>query len=218
MSSFLSAVYKAVIRTVVWEEKGGDTSPTVLLLWQNREGREKKKARPMKICPIGVCRILGCYSIWCVLHLAYHPILRAGKLGAGKKEHSQGAESSFSWGSDQEHRVVTMGTCVYQEPESREQPGSSASFYSHSRAPPDWGWSLSRPLATIITSPPGWFCVDFCFVLVEKVPGQCAHWRLSSGFRNGGWGCLAGIEGFLLQSRASLCRLVFLLLLLFSWA
>lgn len=53
MSSFLSAVYKAVIRTVVWEEKGGDTSPTVLLLWQNREGREqKKKARPMKISPL----------------------------------------------------------------------------------------------------------------------------------------------------------------------
>lgn len=44
MSSFLSAVYKAVIQTVVRERRrGGDTSPTVLLLWQNREGREQKK-------------------------------------------------------------------------------------------------------------------------------------------------------------------------------
>lgn len=65
MSSFLSVVYKAVIRTIVGERRGGgDTFPAVLLLWQNREGRAQKKS-PL----VSVGSLVIPYDVYYIWHI-----------------------------------------------------------------------------------------------------------------------------------------------------
>lgn len=64
----------------------------------------------------------------------------------------------------------------------------SITLCSHSMDPLSWLWSLVGSLATTITPSPDWFCINFCFILVEKMPDQCAQWWLSSGCKHGALG------------------------------
>lgn len=92
---------------------------------------------------------------------------------AGKGNTPKALNLASHGGSDQEHGVVLMGACVCQEPESREQPGSSASFCPTPGLllTGDEAW-LGHWLQPSLHLQAGSALI--CFILVEKVPSQCA--------------------------------------------
>jgi len=80
-------------------------------------------------------------------------------------------------------------TCLSEAQESQTSARVlNITLCPHSMHPPSWGWSLVGLLATTITPSIDWFCMNFCFIPVEKMPGQCVHWQLSNGCRNGALG------------------------------